>query len=82
MGYKLTGDMGYTSNWANALGKCVIDGTETEICEHRLDDRVEQAEKDQAEVVFLEQQALGAARTGLRFDCLGLNDSETPAEIA
>ena len=33
MGYKLTGDMGYTSNWANALEKCVINGTETAICE-------------------------------------------------
>ena len=33
MGYKLTGDMGYTSNWADALKKCVINGTETAICE-------------------------------------------------
>ena len=33
MGYKLTGDMGYTSNWADALEKCVIDGTETAIGE-------------------------------------------------
>ena len=33
MGYKLTGDMGHASNWADALGKCVIDGTETAICE-------------------------------------------------
>jgi hypothetical protein len=33
MGYKLTGNIGYTSNWADALGKCVTDGTETEIYE-------------------------------------------------
>ena len=33
MGYKLTGDMGYTSNWADALEKCVIDGSKTAICE-------------------------------------------------
>ena len=25
MGYKLTGDMGYTSNWPDALEKCVLD---------------------------------------------------------
>ncbi len=35
MGYKLTEDMGYTSNWADALEKCVTDGTETAICEFR-----------------------------------------------
>ena len=35
MGYKLTEDMGYTSNWADALEKCVTDGTETTICEFR-----------------------------------------------
>ena len=33
MGYKLTEDMGYTSNWAGILEKCVTDGTETAICE-------------------------------------------------
>ena len=32
MGYRLTGDMGYTSNWADAVEKCVINGTETAIC--------------------------------------------------
>jgi hypothetical protein len=31
MGYKLTGNMGYTSNWADALEKCVINGTETAV---------------------------------------------------
>ena len=33
MGYKLTGDMGHASNWADALGKCVINGIETAIFE-------------------------------------------------
>ena len=33
MGYKLTEDMGYTSNWADTLEKCVTDGTETAIWE-------------------------------------------------
>jgi hypothetical protein len=33
MGYKLTGDMGHTSNWADALEKCAINGAETAVCE-------------------------------------------------
>lgn len=33
IGNTLTEDMGYTSDWADALEKCVTDGTETEICE-------------------------------------------------
>lgn len=33
MGYKLTGKMGYTSNWADALEIYVIDGTKTAVCE-------------------------------------------------
>ena len=33
MGNKLTGDMGYTLVWANALEKCVTNGTKTAIRE-------------------------------------------------
>ena len=33
MGYKLTEDIGYTSNWADALEKCVSDGSKTAVCE-------------------------------------------------
>jgi hypothetical protein len=34
MGNKLTGDMGYTLDWANALEKCVANGTNRGIREH------------------------------------------------
>jgi hypothetical protein len=32
IGNKLTGHMGYTLDWANALEKYVINGTKTTIC--------------------------------------------------
>jgi hypothetical protein len=34
---------------------------------HGFDDRIEKPEKDQAEIVSLEQQALGAARSAVWF---------------
>jgi len=48
---------------------------------HSLDDGIEQAEKDEAEIVFFEQQALGTAGADLGFDGSRLNFSETPPEI-
>jgi hypothetical protein len=38
IGNKLTDHIGYTSNWADALEKCVTDGTETTICEFGRDE--------------------------------------------
>ncbi len=49
-----------------------------------LDDGVEKAakaEEDEAEIVFLKQQALGAARTGLRLGGAGLNLCKTSPEL-
>ena len=50
---------------------------------HGLDDGVEKAakaEEDEVEIVFLKQQSLGAARTGLRFGGAGLNLGKTSPE--
>ena len=50
---------------------------------HGLDDGVEKAakaEEDEVEIVFLKQQALGAARTGLRLGGAGLNLGKTSPE--
>ena len=48
---------------------------------HGLDNGVEKAENAEAEIVFLKQQALAAARTGFRLAGAGLNLGKTSPKI-